>query len=177
MPVTREAKEAQIAELTEQFSKSQVIIWAEYRGLTMPNLNELRRALRPAQAEFHVVKNTMAELALKRAGLPIPEDMLVGPTGASVVYGDVAAAVRALTEFAASYREFVIKGGQAKQRLFKADEIGALATLPSREVLLAQTLGGMKAPIAGLVTVLGGTLRGLLTVLQARAKKLEEAAA
>ena len=78
---------------------------------------------------------------------------------------------------AASYREFVIKGGQAKQRLLKADEIGALATLPSREVLLAQTLGGMKAPIAGLVTVLGGTLRGLLTVLQARAKKLEEAAA
>ena len=177
MPVTREEKEQQIAELTERFRQSQVIVWTEYRGLTMPSLNALRKSLRPHRAEFHVIKNTLAALALRRAGLPVAEEMLSGPTAAGVIAGDIASAVRALSEFAAANREFIIKGGQANQRFLRADEVTALTTLPSREVLLAQVLGGMKAPVSGLVTVLGGTVRGLLNVLQARSRQLEEAGA
>ena len=177
MPFTREQKEEQIEQLTEQFRSSQVIIYSDYRGMTMPSLNTLRKALRPHHAQFHVVKNTLAEIALQRAEMPVPEDMLVGPTAASIITDDIAAAVRALTDFAATNREFTIKGGQAGQRMLTAQEIPALATLPSREVLLAQVMGGMKAPISGLVTVLGGTIRGLVTVLQAHAKKMEEAGA
>ena len=176
MPFTREQKEQQIQELTEQFRGSQVIIYSDYRGMPMPSLNALRKALRPHQSQFHVVKNTLAEIALRRAGLPVPEEMLAGPTAASFISGDIASAVRALTDFAATNREFTIKGGQAGSRVLSAAEIPALATMPSREVLLAQVMGGMKAPITGLVTVLGGTIRGLANVLQARAKQLEEQA-
>lgn len=177
MPISREEKEVLVQQLTEQFRKSQVIVWAQYRGLATSSLNELRRALRPHQAEFHVIKNTLAELALKRAEMPVSDEMLAGPTAAGVVYGDIAGAARALSEFASANRELVIKGGQAGQRLLAADEVGDLVSLPSREVLLARALGGMNAPVSGLVTVLGGTLRSLLNVLQAQARKLEEASA
>jgi large subunit ribosomal protein L10 len=177
LPISREEKEELVEQLTEQFQKSRVIVWAEYRGLATPSLNELRRALRPHEAEFHVIKNTLAGLALKRAEMPVSDEMLAGPTAAGVVYGDIAAAARALSEFASANREFVIKGGQAGQRLLAADEVKELANLPSREVLLARVLGGMNAPVSGLVTVLSGTLRGLLNVLQAQARKLEEAGA
>jgi len=177
LPISRDQKETIIAKLTEQFKESQVIIWAEYRGLTMPRLNELRRALRPHRAEFHVVKNTLAELALARAGLPVSKEMLTGPVAAGLLFGDIAGASRAVSEFAAANREFVIRGGQANQRLLAANEVGQLSTLPPREVLVAQALGGMKAPITGLVTVLGGTVRSLMYVLQARAKQLEGAGA
>jgi large subunit ribosomal protein L10 len=177
LPATRQYKEELVEKLTDQFRKGEVIVWAEFRGLPTARLNELRRALRPHQAEFHVIKNTLARLALTRAGLPVSEEMLAGPTAAGVVYGDIAGAARALTGFAAANREFVIKGGQANQRLLDAGEVGRLTTLPSREVLLAQVLGSMNAPVGGLVTVLSGTLRGLLNVLQTHANKLEEAGA
>jgi len=177
LPATREEKEKQIAELAERFRAGQVIVWAEYRGLPTPRLNELRRALRPHGAEFHVVKNTLAELALARAGLPAPAELLKGPTAASVIREDIAGAARALSDFAAANRELVVKGGQAGQRILGADEVNALVNLPSREVLLGRVLGQMNAPISGLVTVLAGTLRGLLNVLQAQAKKMEEAGA
>lgn len=177
MPISREEKEEIIAKMTEQFQRSQVIVWADYRGLPMPRLNELRRNLRPHQAEFHIIKNTLAELALQRAGLPVPQEMLRGPTGAGLVFGNIPGAARALVDFVANNRELVIKGGQANQRILPAEEVAKLPDLPSREVLLAQALGGMKAPLAGLVTVLGGTVRSLLYVLQARAKQLEGASA
>jgi len=177
LPISREGKEAQIAKLAEYFQKSEVIIWAEYRGLPTPRLNELRRALRPHQAEFHVVKNTLAALALQRAGLPVPDDLLKGPTVAGVVTGDIAAASRTLVDFGVANRELVIKGGQANQRLLRADEVRDLVNMPSRSVMLGRVLGQMSAPVSGLVTVLGGTLRGLLYVLQAHAKGREEAGA
>ncbi len=177
MPATREQKEKIVEELAERFRGSEVIVWAEYRGLPTPSLNELRRALRPHKAEFHVVKNTMAELALRRAGLPVPEAMLVGPTAVSTIRDEIAASVRALTEFAAANRELVIKGGQANQRLLSAEEVARLVDLPSRDVLLAQVLGNMRSPVNGLVNVLAGTLRGLVNVLQARARQLEESGA
>lgn len=177
MPATREEKEEQIAELAERFRAAQVIVWTEYRGLPTPRLNELRRALRPHGAEFHIVKNTLAELALARAGLPAPADVLKGPTAASVISGDIASAARALLDFAAANRELVIKGGQAGQRILSNEEVADLVNLPSREVLLGRVLGQMNAPITGLVMVLAGTLRGLLNVLQAQARKMEQAAA
>ncbi|HOG47241.1 MAG TPA: 50S ribosomal protein L10 [Anaerolineae bacterium] len=177
MPITREEKEEQIVELAERFRGGQVIVWTEYRGLPTPALNELRRALRPHQAEFHIVKNTLAGLALQRAGLPAPEALLKGPTAAGVFKEDIAGAARALTGFAVTNRELVIKGGQAGQRVLNADEVATLVTLPTREVLLGRVLGGMNAPISGLVNVLAGTMRGLLNVLQAHAKKMEEAEA
>lgn len=175
--MTREEKEEQIAQLAKRFGGSQVIVWTEYRGLPTPSLNELRRVLRPHQAEFHIIKNTLAELALQRAGLPAPGELLTGPTAASMLNGDIAAGARALTGFATANREFVIKGGQAGQRVLNGEEVRTLVNLPSREVLLGRVLGGMNAPISGLVNVLAGTMRGLLNVLQAHAKKMEEAEA
>ncbi|HPL30807.1 MAG TPA: 50S ribosomal protein L10, partial [Anaerolineae bacterium] len=96
---------------------------------------------------------------------------------ASVITGDIAGAARALSEFAVANREFVIKGGQAGPRVLTIEEIGELVNLQPRDVLLGRVLGGMNAPISGLVNVLAGTMRGLLNVLQAHAKKMEEAEA
>ncbi|MDI7276560.1 MAG: 50S ribosomal protein L10 [Anaerolineae bacterium] len=177
LPASRKQKEAQVEQLVERFRSSQVIIWTDYRGLPTASLNELRRLLRPHGAEFHVIKNTMAVLALQRAGLPVPEAMLVGPTAASTIHDEISASVRALTEFASANRELAIKGGQANQRLLAPEEVAALVDLPSREVLLAQMLGGMRSPVSGLVNVLAGTVRGLVNVLQARARQMEEAGA
>jgi large subunit ribosomal protein L10 len=177
LPVTRDEKEQQIVRLTEEVKGSQVIIWTSYRGLPMPKLNDLRKALRPHHAEFHVVKNTLARLALERAGLPASRDMLVEPTAATFIDDDIAAAVRALNEFVVANKEVTIKGGLAGQRVLTAAEVPALATLPSRQVLLAQVLGGLNAPVSGLVNVLAGTMRGLVNVLQAQVKKMEEAGA
>lgn len=178
LPISRAEKEEQVNRLTEKLEKTEVVVWAEYRGLNVTALNQLRRSLRSHDAEMHVIKNTLAELALRRAGLPVPEELLAGPTAIGLVYGgDIAGAAQALNDFGKANREFVIKGGQASQRMLTAAEVQDLSSLPSREVLLARVLGGMNAPVAGLVTVLGGTLRGLLNVLQAQARKLEEAGA
>jgi len=177
LPITREEKEELIEQLAERLQSGQVVVWAEYRGLSTPRMNELRRALRPHEAEVHIVKNTLAKLALQRAGLPVPEEMLTGPTAAGIIRDEIAPAARAMSDFAAANREFVVKGGQAGQRILSSEEVSSLATLPSREVLLGRVLGGMNAPISGLVNVLAGTMRGLLNVLQAQAKKMEEAGA
>jgi len=166
-------KEQQVASLADQISRAKVTVLADYRGLSVSEITALRRRLREADAEFHVAKNTMTRRAAERLGKSDLVPHLVGPTGLALGYGDEAALAKAITEFARTSRILTVKVGMLGNRVLAAQEVSRLADLPGRQQLLAQVVGGFQAPIAGLVNVLSGTLRGFVVVLEARRQQLE----
>jgi large subunit ribosomal protein L10 len=174
MPTKR--KEQQVAELQETISRAQVGILTDYRGLTMAEMTTLRRKLREANIEYKVVKNSLAQIAIKSAGKEGLADKFVGPVAVAFGFGEPPEAARAVTDYIkASKSILTIKAGYFGNTVLDANGVDRLAKLPSREVLIAQVLGGIQAPLYGLVNVLAGPVRGLQTVLQGRMKQLEEA--
>jgi len=170
-----EKKIRSVAELEKVFARSNIIILTDYRGLTAPQMTTLRRRLREAKGEYHVVKNTLARLAADKSGKGGLDKALTGPVGLAIGGDDIVAPVRALNAFLPEVEgKLSIKGGFLGDRLLTREEVLSLVTLPSREVLLARVLGQMQAPIAGLLYVLNGPLQGLLGILQARVTQLEE---
>ena len=175
MAITKERKEQLVAEYTEQLRRSEGIILTEYRGLSMADLTTIRQALRPVEAESHVVKNRLLARALKEVGLSVPEGWLAGPTAVGFCFGDVPAAAKALRDAARDLEAFEIKGGLVGKSVLSADQVSAIADLPSREVLLARALATINAPagqIAGLITT---AIRQILSIVQAYIDKLDEA--
>lgn len=171
MPLTREKKEQMVAEYVRLFSNSQALVVVDYRGLPMKVINKLRADIRPAGSKFMVVKNTLARIALQQAGLAVPQDLLKGTTAITVCGPDVAATVKALKAVAQDTKVLQIKGAILGRSVLDAAGAEALADLPPREVLLAQVVGAIQAPLSGLVTVLSAPMRGLVTVLKAYADK------
>lgn len=171
MPLTREKKEQMVAEYVRLFSNSQALVMVDYRGLPMKVINKLRADIRPAGSKFMVVKNTLARIALQQAGLAVPQDLLKGTTAITVCGPDVAATVKALKAVAQETKVLQIKGAVLGRSVLDAAGAEALADLPPREVLLAQVVGAIQAPLSGLVTVLSAPMRGLVTVLKAYADK------
>jgi len=147
--MARAVKEATVAELTERFQSSSGAVLAEYRGLTVAQVRELRQSLGDS-ATFSVVKNTLTKIAATDAGLS--EDfsqLLIGPSAIAFVRGDVVQAARGLRDFARANPLLVIKGGVLDGRVLTPGEITRLADLEPREVLLAKLAGAMKASMAG----------------------------
>jgi large subunit ribosomal protein L10 len=172
MPTEKKAKT--IEELRESLAKSSIIILTDYRGLTTPELTSLRRKLREASTEFKVVKNTLARLAATKAGKEMLVKSLVGPIAIAFGQGDIIASAKALTGYISDTKgNLAIKGGFLGTRLITAEEVITLATLPSREVLVARALGQMKSPLARLLGSLTAPMRGVIGVLQSRIKQLE----
>lgn len=165
MSKRRQEKEATVAELSERFANSEVVLFADYRGLKVSEITELRNRLRDAGAEFHVVKNTLARLAARKVGLGAVEGYLVGPTAVAVAVKDVAAPARILQDFSKEHKALEIKGGVLNGRVLSLAEVKALAELPSREELVARVIGRMQAPLAGTVGVLQALLRNLVYAL------------
>lgn len=176
MVISKERKQELIADYTDKLTRSEAVIFTDYRGLPVKELERLRRQLRESKSAFQVVKNTLLKRALQEVGLSVPEKILRGPTALSYCFEDATATVKILTEFAKETEVLTFKGGLLGPRFISVEEIQTLAKLPSREVLLAQLMGGFQAPIRGLVNVLAGPIRGLVNVLQARAEQLESAA-
>ena len=177
MAISKEKKQELVKSYAEEFSRSQAAFLTDYRGLPVTELNRLRNRMREAGSGYHVVKNRLVKLALREAGLPVPEELLQGPTAIGFCYEDVIAPAKVLTDYAKDSKVLTIKGGMLGERLIDVQVISSLADLPSRDVLLAQLLSGIQSPIAGLVNVLSGTLRGLVTVLKAHADQLEAGSA
>ncbi len=168
-------KRETVDELTDMLSKSSLAVLTDYRGLTVSEIGQLRRQLRAAGVEYHVAKNTLVRRAAEKAGYPDIEPMLAGPTAIACASDDVSKAAKALTDYARTSKVFSIKGGVLSDRVLNPDEIRVLSELPPREVLVAKLLGTAQAPIVNLVSVLGGPVRSLAYVLQARAQQLEAA--
>jgi large subunit ribosomal protein L10 len=177
LAISREKKRELVESYTEKFSRSQAAFLTDYRGLPVAELNQLRNKMRETGSGYHVVKNRLVMLALRKAGLPVPEEFLRGPTAIGFCYENIVAPAKVLTEYAKESKALTIKGGILNERVIDVQAISSLADLPSRDVLLAQLLGSVQSPMAGLVNVLSGTLRGLVTVLKARADQLEAGSA
>ena len=142
-------KVAAVAELTERFKDSSGAVLTEYRGLTVAQLAALRRSL-GGHATFAVVKNTLTKIAVNEAGLGDElSSLLSGPSAIAFVDGDVVEAAKGLRDFAKAHPLLVIKGGVFEGKAISAAEVGKIADLESREVLLAKLAGAMKASLAG----------------------------
>lgn len=165
-------KERQVAEISELLKRSQLTILTDYRGLSVSQLQTLRRSLGDHNAGFRVVKNTLTGLAADNAGLSQIREHLEGPTAIVVTEDDVVAPAKVIQEFARRSRILQVKVGLLEGAIIPASEVDRLASMPSREELLGKVVGGLNAPIYGFVNVLAGTIRQFSYVLQARAEQL-----
>ena len=161
----RQEKEAVIAEVAELFQGSETMFVSDYRGLTVAQLSELRGKLRESGARFRIVKNTLGGIAAERAGRTELSSLLSGPTAVTFCGDDLVAAAKALAEFAKTHPQLEVRGGLLEASLIDAEGVKALASLPPRDVLIAQVVGTMAAPMTGLVTVLQGTVSGFVRAL------------
>jgi len=177
MAISKEKKERLVSDYQEKFSRSKAILGADYRGLTVVQMGGLRNELRSQGCEFLVAKNTLIKLALERAGLPVPESLLEGPTAIGVCYQDIVVPAKTLANYAKEMEQFSLKGGVLGRSRIGPEDVVTLSNLPSREVLVAQLLGGMQAPMGSLVGTLNRVIQGLANVLNARAGQLKPEAA
>ncbi|WP_062380657.1 50S ribosomal protein L10 [Demequina pelophila] len=168
-------KVAAVAELTDKFRGSSAVLITEYRGLTVPQLAELRGNLRGA-ATYHVAKNTLTALAAKEAGVEGLDPMLSGPTAIAFVTGDPVEAAKGLKAFAKENDKLVIKGGVLEGKVISEDEVKKLADLESRDVLLAKAAGAMKASLFGAAYLFQAPLAQAARAVDALRAKQEDAA-
>lgn len=176
MALSRTQKERIVKEYGERLARAQVLIWSRYERVKFPEFQNLRAALRNANAETVVVTNTLMSRALQEAGLPVNDEFANGPSLVTFVYGDIAPAAKAMIDFTRDKPDRLqVIGGLVGGKVVNSDGVQALTELPSREVLLARVVGGIQAPISGLVGTLGAMLRGVVNVLDAHRKQLEGA--
>jgi large subunit ribosomal protein L10 len=175
LPVTRERKEELVQQLADDLGKAQALILTDYRGLPVSELSQLRRQLRGMKSGLHIVKNTLVELALKRAGLPVPLDLLDGPTAIAFCNADIAGTAKALDAFLKG-KEIKIKGAIMSGKVLKGAEVAMLVNLPTREQLYGRLLGTINAPATNVAGVVASGIRQILNVLQARVRQIEKAA-
>lgn len=150
----RAIKEAKVAEIREKLEKAQGVVLASYQGLSVEEDTELRKRLREAGVEYKVYKNTMTTLAAKEAGLEGIVTYLEGPVSIAFSYDDATAAARALNDFAKDHKKLELKAGIVEKQVYDANMIKAIATIPSREVLIAKLLGSIKSPLSNLAYLL-----------------------
>ncbi len=175
MALTRERKEMLVRQFAEMAARSSALIFTENQGLTVAEMTQVRRRVREAEGAYHVVKNTLLRLALAQAGLPVPDELLRGPTAVSFCLGEVPPVAKALVEATKEMERLQIKGGILEGRVMDPEGIQALADLPTREVLMAQVLGGIQGPARQVAGVVAGGIRQILNLLQARIEQLETA--
>ena len=168
-------KKAQIIEsLQEVFSKCNVGILTDYRGLSTAEMTSLRRRLGESGIDYKVVKNTLARFAAERAGKDELVSLFDGPVAIAFGYSDISEPARVLAEYIRTTKASLdIKGGFLGDRLLTVEDMATLSTLPSREILIAKVLGGMQSPITALVNCLTTPINGIIGGLQARIKQLE----
>ena len=165
-------KEATIAELTEHFRSSNGIVLTEYRGLTVAQLKTLRKSI-SEHATYAVVKNTLTKIAANEAGITSFDDQLVGPSAMAFVHGDTVAVAKALRDFAKANPLLVVKSGYLDGAALTAAEVGKLADLESREVLLAKLAGAFKASLFGAAYLFNAPLSKAVRTVDALREKQE----
>jgi large subunit ribosomal protein L10 len=171
----RSEKERVVEQLAERLRTTETLMVADYRGLTMPEIDELRGRLLEAGARFTVVKNTLTKLAAEQAGTTDVLQLIEGPTAIAFLEadGDPVAVAKVLNETARAHDVLVIRGGVLEGAIVGDAEIKRLATLPPAEMLRAQLVGALSAPMATIVGVFSAPMRDFVGVLQARIDQLE----
>jgi len=173
--IAKAAKAEKVTALQAKFVDAKAAILADYSGLNVQQMAELRGQLRQAVVELHVVKNTLARRAVEATSFVPLADHFVGPISVAFSQHDAVAMAKALTEYAKKEPKLNVRVGFVEGQLLSPEQITVLAELPPREVLLARMLASMQSPLTGLVGVLQGVLRQLLYALQAVREAKEKA--
>ena len=173
--MARPDKEAVIARLADRFRTSDAVLLTEYRGLSVADLKALRRSL-AGNAEYTVVKNTLAAIAARRVGFEAFAQDLKGPSALAFVSGEPVEAAKALRDFAKDNKQLVIKGGLMDGDLLSAEAVDQLASLESREVLLAKAAGAMKASLSKAAYLFAAPATKAVRTVDALREKQETAA-
>ena len=169
-----QAKTDQVDLLADKFERSTIVISTDYTGLPVSQMTDLRKALRDAGVEYRIIKNSLAHLAADKVGKAAIKDVVEGPTGVALGYGDPTEPARALAGFIRSARSsLAIRGGELDGQVLSSDDVGRLASMPPRDELVATLLMRMNGPIGGLVNVLNGPIAGLARVLQGQVDNLQ----
>jgi large subunit ribosomal protein L10 len=156
-----EAKKATVAELKEEFSAAKATIVADYRGLTVADIQAVRRALRSEGITYRVVKNRLAKIAAQEAGQEELSELLDGPTALAMGQGDEVVLARTFLDAIRAHKSVVVRGAVLSGKRVDSDSVTRLATLPSRETLLAQLAGGMASPLSSMASLFAAPLRNL----------------
>lgn len=166
-----EQKKQQVAALADSLKSSCVGVLVDYKGIPVADDTKLRKELRESGDEYMVVKNTLLRLALQDAGIDGLDGYLEGTTAIAISKDNYVSGAKILAKYAGTSKTFQLKAGYIDGKAIDAAGVKSLADLPSKEVLVARALGGLNAPITGFVTVLNGTLKGLVVALNAIAEK------
>lgn len=171
----KEDKELVVAELTERLRTSETLLVADYRGLTMPQIDALRTRLLESGARFSVVKNTLGRRAAEAAGSDALLTLLEGPSAIAFLEaeGDMVAAAKALADMARESKILAIKGGVLQGRAMSAAEVETLAMLPPLDVLRGQVLAAIIAPVTALLGLVTAPVQNLIGLIDARIEQLE----
>src|SRR3984885_201425 len=169
--MNRDQKAAVVEEIASQIRSADAVFAVDYRGISVAQAAELRIKLRDTGTKFRIVKNSLSERAADEAGAEALKALLQGPTALAFVSGDAALAAKALNEAARTMHTLEFKGGLMDAATLSADDVRAIARLPAREVLNAQLVGAIAAPISGLVRTLNALIAGVAIQLQQIAEK------
>ena len=172
MPTEQKTKTVQ--DLEKEAREVSGLIITSFKALKTVEFNEMRAKLRSSKSEYRVVKNSLTRIALKNAGMEALADKLEGPTAIVLERGDAIAAMKIVFDFAKTHENLKIQGGFFDGKVVTDKELKAIASLPSRDVLLARLLGTLQAPMVNLVSVLQAPMRDLVGVLDQIAKKAPE---
>lgn len=167
MPKTRSEKSDAVETLVADLRNMRSVVFANYEGLTVAEIEELRRTLRKEQVRYMVAKKTLLGRALKEVGSPIDAKTIPGNFATIISFEDEVAPARIVAKYAKDHEVLKVVGGILEQKFIDSKAVLALAALPSKQELLAKLVGSINAPVSGLVNVLAGNLRGLATVLTA----------
>jgi large subunit ribosomal protein L10 len=172
--VKKEDKEQVVAELTERLKSSETLLVADYRGLTMPQIDALRSRLIESGARFTVVKNTLTRRAAEAAGADALLTLLEGPSAIAFLEadGDMVAAAKALADSARETRVLAIRGGIMQGRVLTGEEVQSLASLPPVDVLRGQVLAAIIAPLTAIAALVNAPLQNLYGLIDARIEQL-----
>jgi len=170
LAITKERKNELVAQYSEWVSRSKALVFTQYVGLTMKDIDNLRIKVRDNGGEFHIIKNTLAKLAFEQAGYAVPEEQLEGSTAIVFAYTDAPAIAKAVMEFARTSEFLKVKGGFLEKQHLMPEGVKALAELPPMPVVRAQLLGTLLAPASKLVRTLAEPGRMIAAVIKAHAE-------
>jgi large subunit ribosomal protein L10 len=165
-------KSAEIDLLVDRLERAQMTIVADYRGLTVAQMQDLRSRVKDSDSEFRVTKNTLLRIAAERVGIEGLEEHLEGPTAVLFAFGDVVAPAKAVADFARTSRILTVKSGVMNNQVLSAAEVDAISSLPPREELIGKLVGMLASPMARVVGVLNGPARSVAYLANARIEQL-----
>jgi len=171
MAKTRTKKEEIVSKLDAQLAEAKTAVLVSYKGMKVNETEELRNILREKGVSFNVAKNTLVKIALTKQGIEFDKTIFEKPVAIAFANSDEVVAAKEIALYAKKNEALEILGGILENKMIDAAMVSQLASLPSREQLLAKMVGSISAPLSGMVNVMAGNLRGLVNVLKAAAEK------